>query len=1376
QVKDATNEFEVDGRIAWVEVEGVPYRLWTENTFARIADKWGKLLDVDDQDEACFHSKRLCVYMKSGNSIREDFKIIHRDTDKHSDGDRVPDSIFEDEELVKSYVDGKHSEKKMENSKDPFNLYSILNCQKQLDKKDIESDNSLNECCEVNNVKGSGNSSISSGHFKVYEIPRTGGSMVGLLEEVVKVRQVMGFKMEGCILNLEEIIGSQRVEEAIQETKMEKIDDFCVKQCWGNLVFDYVYSEAVGNSGGILYVWDTNSFCKCSVMVSDYFVINRGHWRLTGKNMMIIAVYAPQESKEKQSLWGFLHHEVGKWNEDVIIMGDFNEVRVKSDRFGSHFNPYGAQRFNSFISDSGLVEVNLGGCRFTWCYKSATKMSKLDIFLVSESVCNGSPNINAVTLESFLSGHRPILLKENRYDYGPTSFRFFHHWIEMDGFNVFVDNTWKNSPRVGPNALSSLMSKLKVLKKQIRLWNKSNMGFRKNEQISLKKKLEDIDSIIDSGLGNEVLINSRLDIIHQIQKLDSLDSKKRAQKAKIKWAIEGNENSGFFPCRFCKPEKSTASDFLDFPNQISSEQSVYLESEVTNADGFTFGFFGHFWHLVDMEVFEAVRPISLIGSIYKIIAKILTNRLVGVLGGIINEVQPAFIKDRQILDGPFILNEVMSWCKRKKKQTLLFKVDFEKAYDSVRWDFLDDVLSKFGFEEKWRKWIHCCLHSSKGSIIINGSPTDEFQFGKGLKQGDPLSPFLFLLVMETLHISFQRVVDAGMYQGIEVGSLVNLSHMFYADDAVFVGEWSKSNISSLFHVLDCFHKLSGLKINKNKSKIMGIKVEAGKVSRAAIKLGCLVLKSLFLYLGSYVLAPKVNGGLGISSLYALNRGLLFKWVWRFLAHESTLWSRVIKAIHGVDGNIDGIPIKGVNTCWTSITKEVKVLEEKGINLMSFMKKKLGNGLSTLFWEEGNPRGGLEDSQVEALASLVHPVVLNYSQDIWSWTLNISGEYTVASTRYLIDTRLLSKGELKTMWIRYVPIKVNTLAWKVMTNSLPIRFNILRCGIDIESLSCVNCDVGIETTNHLFFACDMAKKISQLITRWWDVPFMDVDSYGEWRSWIDNVKMPKKNKNMFEESWDEIITRRKEVPSKNVYSIDQEERIWHKIDVSVKIGQRVARESFAEGGWYGLDELPSGCGWVLLGRDLEEAGNRADVAVPLESIQVVSERSSYARALIEIRADVELKDIIVVAMPKLVMRGSTCVLFLLSISGNLPKSSNTSTTPIIEKTNEIERIIIDRKVTLVNDEVNPLETVDSSGDHDSEDEVKSIDNEMASFLASKKVGCGTNSLAEQWKETYENVDYDYDPYDDDIYEGQEIPDKIQSICDNLDIKVQGCKKK
>ncbi|GKA88234.1 hypothetical protein Tco_0809998 [Tanacetum coccineum] len=88
----------------------------------------------------------------------------------------------------------------------------------------------------------------------------------------------------------------------------------------------------------------------------------------------------------------------------------------------------------------------------------------------------------------------------------------------------------------------------------------------------------------------------------------------------------------------------------------------------------------------------------------------------------------------------------------------------------------------------------------------------------------------------------------------------------------------------------------------------------------------------------------------------------------------------------------------------------------------------------------------------------------------------------------------------------------------------------------------------------------------------------------------------------------------------------------------------------------------------------------------------------------------------------------------------------------------------------------VKKVDYPVDHDSEDEVASVDNDMARSIASKKVGFGTNSLLEQWRDTYENDDYDYDPYDDDMYEGQEIPNKIQAMCDNLDIKVRGRMKK
>nr|GFB74020.1 cysteine-rich receptor-like protein kinase [Tanacetum cinerariifolium] len=123
---------------------------------------------------------------------------------------------------------------------------------------------------------------------------------------------------------------------------------------------------------------------------------------------------------------------------------------------------------------------------------------------------------------------------------------------------------------------------------------------------------------------------------------------------------------------------------------------------------------------------------------------------------------------RQIIEGPIILNEFISWCKAKKEKALLFKVDFQMAFDSVRWDHLDDILDKFDFGHTWRRWIKSCLYSSKASILVN-SPTDEFSFHRGLRQGDPLSPFLFILVMESLHIFFKRLIDRGMFTPITVG-------------------------------------------------------------------------------------------------------------------------------------------------------------------------------------------------------------------------------------------------------------------------------------------------------------------------------------------------------------------------------------------------------------------------------------------------------------------------------------------------------------------------------------------------------------------------------------------------------------------------------
>ncbi|GJT34263.1 RNA-directed DNA polymerase, eukaryota [Tanacetum coccineum] len=549
-------------------------------------------------------------------------------------------------------------------------------------------------------------------------------------------------------------------------------------------------------------------------------------------------------------------------------MGDFNEVRHKDERYGSIFNARGADAFNSFISAGGLVEVSSGGYSFTWSHNSASKMSKLDRFLVSDNLQRTCPNLSSLTLDRFLSDHRPILLRELNIDYGPTPFCFFHNWFELEGFDAFVADTWQNITITESNAMIKLAKKLKMLKGHIRASSSTH-------------------------------IEDRLDIMNHLSSLDNTESIELAQKAKVKWSIKGDENSkkfhgiinkrhnnlvirgtiidgewiedpnvvkneflSHFQSRFEAPCANRLVLDMVFPNRLSPEQAqdlerVFVKEEIKEAvwdcgldkspspDGGNSSFIALIPKFQGDKMVNDYRPISLISSLYKIITKLLANRLVTVIDGLVNEVQSAFIANRQILDGPFILNEIIHWCKAKKKQTLIFKVDFEKAFDSVRWDFLDDVLKNLGFGSRWRDWIQSCLNSSKGSILVNGSPTSEFQYFKGLKQGDPLSPFLFILVMESLHLSFQKVVNAGLYKGVILDNSQQISHLFYADDVVFIGQWCDFNILTIIRVLDCFFQASGMRINLYKCKIMGISVDNSLVTQAANSIGCLTFSLPF---------------------------------------------------------------------------------------------------------------------------------------------------------------------------------------------------------------------------------------------------------------------------------------------------------------------------------------------------------------------------------------------------------------------------------------------------------------------------------------------------------------------------------------------------
>ena len=155
--------------------------------------------------------------------------------------------------------------------------------------------------------------------------------------------------------------------------------------------------------------------------------------------------------------------------------------------------------------------------------------------------------------------------------------------------------------------------------------------------------------------------------------------------------------------------------------------------------------------VVEPQMLNDYRPISLIGCTYKIVAKILANRLKKVMPLIIHERQTTFIEGRHMLHSVMIANEAVEEAKRCQKPRIVFKVDYEKAYDSVSWEFLIYMMRRMGFCNKWIQWIEGCLKSASISVLVNGSPSSEFLPQKGLRQGDPLSPLLFNIVVEALN-------------------------------------------------------------------------------------------------------------------------------------------------------------------------------------------------------------------------------------------------------------------------------------------------------------------------------------------------------------------------------------------------------------------------------------------------------------------------------------------------------------------------------------------------------------------------------------------------------------------------------------------------
>ncbi|CAA7045232.1 unnamed protein product [Microthlaspi erraticum] len=217
------------------------------------------------------------------------------------------------------------------------------------------------------------------------------------------------------------------------------------------------------------------------------------------------------------------------------------------------------------------------------------------------------------------------------------------------------------------------------------------------------------------------------------------------------------------------------------------------------------------------------RPISLCNVSYKIISKILVNRLKTHLSGIISENQAAFIPRRMITDNVIIAHEMFYALKSRKRQAksyMALKTDMTKAYDRLEWSILEETMKHMGFDQKWIQWIMTAVSSVQFQVLINGSPKGLINPERGIRQGDPLSPYLFILCAKVLsHMMHQ----AGIHHeipGLQIDQgCPKINHLLFADDSLFFSLANIKSAKAIKEVLTLYENASGQAVNLRKSSI-----------------------------------------------------------------------------------------------------------------------------------------------------------------------------------------------------------------------------------------------------------------------------------------------------------------------------------------------------------------------------------------------------------------------------------------------------------------------------------------------------------------------------------------------------------------------------
>ncbi|XP_027086455.2 uncharacterized protein [Coffea arabica] len=518
-------------------------------------------------------------------------------------------------------------------------------------------------------------------------------------------------------------------------------------------------------------------------------------------------------------------------------MGDLNDIKSNGEKWGGRIRPASSfESFTGFINRTGLIDLGFEGVPWTWCNNRDNEgeiKERIDRVLGTKQWCGNFGKAKVIHAETEASDHCALVL-----DLTPVEiprkrrFAFDKRWIMQEGVGEVIREAWGKEHQ--GSRLYRVQSKIKQVRMNLLHWSK-NLNLNSKKQIEQIKK--EIKEVRDRQCSED-----RTKIVGLKRKL--VEAYKReeiywSQKARVKWLQEGDKNTSFFHASVMSRRKQNringlkrrSGEWCRNEGEIGEEIVDYFQQLFTTDSPTDFS-----------AILEEI-PQSITADMNRKLTRPVSDQEIS---HAVNSMHPnkapgpdAFVPGRQILDNVLVAHESIHFLNNKrtgKDGYMAIKLDMSKAYDRVEWVFLAKMMQRMGFCPVWIQWILECITSVSYSVNVNGEKRGFIKPARGLRQGDPLSPYLFLICAEGFSALLRRANRQGRMSGMKIANAApSLSHLFFADDSLIFCKAKVGEAVQLMQVLEEYGRASGQLINKEKSSIFFSKNVKGRRKEEVLK-------------------------------------------------------------------------------------------------------------------------------------------------------------------------------------------------------------------------------------------------------------------------------------------------------------------------------------------------------------------------------------------------------------------------------------------------------------------------------------------------------------------------------------------------------------